>query len=130
MLSEYDPGYYGQGIYLALEAEYSIEQYGLHPQRGANKGESDSVPLLVCGALVGNVFPIVEMPSSEHGYMGKPIVAKADAHVALVAMGIDATQPAKEPWWYPCRPEKLKDGTRSYTEIVVREASHKYCSAI
>ena len=35
VLSEYDPGYYGQGIYLALEAEYSIEQYGLHTRRGA-----------------------------------------------------------------------------------------------
>ena len=123
VLASHDAGFYGQGIYLSLDAEYSIEQYGLHPRQ---RNLSGDVPLLVCATICGNPFPIVEMPQSQgtRGFLGRPIEPKADAHVAIVALGIDAREPLKEPWWYPCRPELYSDPTRTtYTEIVVREAS-------
>ena len=121
VLAKKDAGFYGQGIYLALEAEYSIEQYGMHPS--VHGLTNEPVPLLVCATVCGNTFPVVEMPSGEQTFLGKPIVPKADSHAAIVALGVDANRPLERPWWYPCRPDELTHRAPTYTELVVREAS-------
>ena len=55
------------------------------------------VPLLVCAVVVGNAFPVVEMPRAPApldgapadaptgGHLGRAIVGKAHAHLAVVA---------------------------------------------
>ena len=118
-LSKTDPGYFGQGLYLTLDAEYAVETYGM------KYFGLDKVPLLVCAVLTGNSFPIIECPYElnssgqvrtrkvvdEHdnttrepvkaGYMGKPIKDGADSHVAVVRHNerIDQFIPCKPPDW-------------------------------
>ena len=56
VLSQLDAGFFGQGIYLTLDAEYCISEYGV------NVYQQTVVPLLVCAVVIGNAFPVVEMP--------------------------------------------------------------------
>ena len=42
ILAELDPGFFGQGIYLTLDALYALEEYG--------RGDS-AVPVLVCAVV-------------------------------------------------------------------------------
>jgi len=84
-LSTLDPGFYGSGIYLTLDAaRYAVERYG---QQIFNKDDaagvvdrSKPVALLVAAVIVGNAFPVVELPSapeSEGGsYLGRPLCRK------------------------------------------------------
>jgi len=39
ILAELDPGFFGQGIYFTLDAQYALEEYG--------RGDA-AVPLLIC----------------------------------------------------------------------------------
>ena len=51
-----DDGFFGQGIYLTLDSEYAIEEYG------RRQDGQPEVALVVCAVLVGSAFPVVEMP--------------------------------------------------------------------
>ena len=105
------PGFFRQGIYLALDACYAIEEYG------RKLFNLTRVPLLICVVVVGNALPIVESPHAPGGFLGKAIVGKADAHIARVATDV-AAHGVDEP--LPCMPEKW-GALESFTELVVRD---------
>jgi hypothetical protein len=123
-LSKTDDGMYGSGIYLSMDAEYCIEEYGKRVF-----GLSGDVPLLVCAVAVGNPFPIVEMPEAPPlqagapedaptgGYFGKAIVPRAHAHVIVVARQPDPKKPdrADKKKFYPLDPSEWAQ-RRTYTE--------------
>jgi len=143
VLQTVDPGYFGQGIYLTMEPEYAIEEYG----RGAFG--LTRVPLLICVVVVGNTLPVmplrtpadamaagksdkfvcafqglvaqvIESPHSDVGFLGKAIVGKADSHVVRVAKDADANDGDTEP--LPCLPARWA-AVKSFSEIVVRDES-------
>ena len=93
------------------------------------------VPLLVCAVVVGNAFHVVEMPRAPApldgapadaptgGHLGRAIVGKAHAHLAVVARGCDPDDPERKEWFYPCEPAAWSSERRTFTELVVRDAS-------
>ena len=56
ILGSRDDGFFGQGIYLTLDSEYAIEEYG------RRQDGQPEVALVVCAVLVGSAFPVVERP--------------------------------------------------------------------
>jgi hypothetical protein len=48
-----DPGFFGQGIYLTMDHDYAIEEYGRRVF-GLTR-----VPLLICVVVVGNTLPVM-----------------------------------------------------------------------
>jgi hypothetical protein len=148
VLQTVDPGYFGQGIYLTMDPEYAIEEYGRRVF-GLTR-----VPLLICVVVVGNTLPVmplrtppgamaagisdvfffcagrrllaqvIESPNSADGFHGKAIVGKADSHVVRVAKDPDANCGAGD---YkldplPCLPARWA-AVQSFSEIVVRDES-------
>jgi hypothetical protein len=69
-LASLDAGYYSQGLYFSLELDYALEQYGmdmLDPEGRAT--------VLVCDAVVGNVYPVIEHPRDPaRSLLGRPQV--------------------------------------------------------
>ena len=55
VLQTVDPGYFGQGIYLTMDPEYAIEEYGRRVF-GLTR-----VPLLICVVVVGNTLPVMPL---------------------------------------------------------------------
>ncbi len=55
VLQTLDAGYFGQGIYLTMDPEYAIEEYG---RRVFNL---TLVPLLICVVVVGNTLPVMPL---------------------------------------------------------------------
>ncbi len=53
VLQKLDAGYFGQGVYLTMDPEYAIEEYGRRVF-GLTR-----VPLLVCVVVVGNTLPVI-----------------------------------------------------------------------
>ena len=53
MLQTLDPGFFGQGIYLTMDPDYAIEEYGRRVF-GLTR-----VPLLICVVVVGNTLPVM-----------------------------------------------------------------------
>ena len=135
VLQKLDAGYFGQGIYLTLDPEYAVEEYGRRVF-GLTR-----VPLLVCVVVVGNTLPVmplrsnstpgvvcshgrlaqvVESPHTPEGFLGKAIVGKADSHVVRVATDAAANGGDTDP--LPCLPARWA-AVQSFSEIVVRDES-------
>ena len=135
VLQKLDAGYFGQGIYLTMDPEYAIEEYGRRVF-GLTR-----VPLLVCVVVVGNMLPVmplrsnptpgvmrshgrvaqvVESPHTPEGFLGKAIVGKADSHIARVANDAAANGGDTDP--LPCLPARWA-AVQSFSEIVVRDES-------
>ena len=53
VLQTLDPGFFGQGIYLTMDHDYAIEEYGRRVF-GLTR-----VPLLICVVVVGNTLPVM-----------------------------------------------------------------------
>ena len=137
VLQKLDAGYFGQGIYLTMDPEYAIAEYGRRVF-GLTR-----VPLLVCVVVVGNTLPVmplrsnptpgvmrshhdgrlaqvVESPHTPEGFLGKAIVGKADSHIARVANDAAANGGDTDP--LPCLPARWA-AVQSFSEIVVRDES-------
>ena len=135
VLQKLDAGYFGQGIYLTLDPEYAIAEYGRRVF-GLTR-----VPLLVCVVVVGNMLPVmtlrsnptpgvmrtlgrvaqvVESQNTPEGFLGKAIVGKADSHIARVAIDAAANGGDTDP--LPCLPARWA-AVQSFSEIVVRDES-------
>ena len=75
------------------------------------------MPVLVCAVVVGNSFPVSESPQdADGGFNGKPIRAKADSHITVVAKASADALPL------PLPPDKW-GAARVSTELVVRDES-------
>ena len=73
--------------------------------------------MLLCAVVVGNSYPVSESPQdADGGFNGKPIRAKADSHITVVAKASADALPL------PLPPGKWGD-TRVFTELVVRDES-------
>ena len=106
------------GVVLFLSAHGEMLGDHLLFRKGYAYEGSARVPLLVCVVLLGNVLPVVESPLAPgQGFLGKPIVGKADAHIARVATDT-ATHGDSVP--LPCMPARW-DAVRSFAEVVVRD---------
>ena len=57
MLQTLDAGFFGQGIYLTMDPEYAIEEYGRRVF-GLTR-----VPLLICVVVIGNTLPVGDASS-------------------------------------------------------------------
>jgi hypothetical protein len=72
-LASLDAGYYSQGLYFTMDLDYALTQYGadmLDPEGRAT--------VLVCDAVVGNVYPVIEHPRDpDRSLMGRPQVRAA-----------------------------------------------------
>ena len=55
MLQTLDAGFFGQGIYLTMDPDYAIEEYGRRVFR------LTLVPLLICVIVVGNTLPVMPL---------------------------------------------------------------------
>ena len=55
VLQTLDPGFFGQGIYLTMDHDYAIEEYGRRVF-GLTR-----VPLLICIVVVGNTLPVMPL---------------------------------------------------------------------
>lgn len=111
VLQKLDDGYIGQGIYVTLDAQYAIEEYGRN-----NYGLSRMF-LVVCVIVMGNSFPVVEFPQ----YKGHTIVAGADSHICLMAHDEDAWRHVAE---YgdplPCAKKRWDQVKQVNTEVCLR----------
>ena len=75
------------------------------------------VPLLLCVVVVGNSYPVSESPQdADGGFNGKPIRAKADSHITVVAKASADALPL------PLPPSRW-GSARVFTELVVRDES-------
>ena len=55
VLQTLDAGFFGQGIYLTMDPEYAIEEYGRRVF-GLTR-----VPLLICVVVIGNTLPVMPL---------------------------------------------------------------------
>ena len=55
VLQTLDPGFFGQGIYLTMDPDYAIEEYG------RRVFSLTRVPLLICVVVVGNTLPVMPL---------------------------------------------------------------------
>ena len=75
------------------------------------------MPLLLCAVVVGNSYPVCESPEdADGGFNGKPIRAKADSHLTVVAKASADALPL------PLPPAEWGQA-RVFTELVVRDES-------
>ena len=75
------------------------------------------MPVLLCAVVVGNSYPVSESPQdADGGFNGKPIRAKADSHITVVAKASADALPL------PLPPDKW-GAARVSTELVVRDES-------
>jgi len=113
-LKKLDAGFIGDGIYLTLNINYAIEEYGFYVH------QLDVVPVIVCAVIVGNPFPVIENPfKDDSNWLGWPIHGKADSHIAVVASDPAANEGKREP--VPCPLEKWGQ-LEVNTEVCVSEA--------
>ena len=106
-----------QGIYFTLDAAYAVEEYG----EGFHK--LAEVPVMLCAVVVGNSYAVCESPVLADGrpdpesFMGKPILPKADSHIAVVAKS------SKDALPLPVPPDSWDSASDLFTELVVRDES-------
>ena len=83
------------------------------------------VPLLLCAVVVGNSYPVSESPQdADGGFNGKPIRAKADSHITVVAKAsADALPLPLSPDKWDCSEKVGLFSARVFTELVVRDES-------
>ena len=55
VLQTLDPGFFGQGIYLTMDPDYAIQEYGRRVF-GLTR-----VPVLICVVVVGNTLPVMPL---------------------------------------------------------------------
>ena len=109
----YSPGpHFCQGYYFSFDLEYVVRKYGTPDAHGR-------VAVLVCNVVVGNLYPVIEVPASEGGDAdasldGKPPVPKHDAHGVMVDYGAGCL---------PCPHARWADGRTIYSELVLFERS-------
>ena len=60
---------------------------------------------------MGVAFPVVESPKNPNGFLGKPIVNKADTHLVVVSRIDDTSEPVPFESW---------ESTRTCTELVAQ----------
>jgi hypothetical protein len=89
MLARLDPGYYSQGLYFTLDLDYALAQYGMNML-----DPNGCATILVCDAVVGNVYPAIEHPhdASRRSLKGRPQVSPA---CPRCAGGADRTDTGK-----------------------------------
>jgi len=104
-LGKRDAGFYGSGIYVTLDLDYCME-YATE-KRG-------STPVIVCAFVMGVAFPVVESPKNSNGFLGKPLVNKADTHLVVVSRSDGASEPIQFESWA---------STRTCTELVAQNDS-------
>ena len=107
-LSTTDSGYFSQGYYFSFDLDYAVRKYGQPDANGL-------VAVIVCNVVVGNMYPVIEVPESQGGgaadsLEGKPPVPKYDAHGVLVNFSNGCL---------PCPHSLWTDGRTMYSELVV-----------
>jgi hypothetical protein len=63
---------------------------------------------------MGVAFPVVESPKNSNGFLGKPLVNKADTHLVVVSRSDGASEPIQFESWA---------STRTCTELVAQNDS-------
>ena len=111
-LSTTDSGFFSQGYYFSFDLGYVVREYGVPDADG-------NVAVIVCHVVVGNLYPVIEVPATHGGdaarsLEGKPPVPKYDAHGILVDHGNGCV---------PCPPAQWADGRTMYSELVVFDTS-------
>jgi hypothetical protein len=111
-LSTTDSGFFSQGYYFSFDLDYVVREYGV-------PGPDGSVAVIVCHVVVGNLYPVIEVPATHGGdaarsLEAKPPVPKYDAHGVLVDYGNSCV---------PCPHAQWADGRTMYSELVVFETS-------
>ena len=72
-LASLDAGYFSQGLYFTLDLDYALAQYGTDMLDLEGRAT-----VLVCDAVVGNVYPAIEHPRDpDRSLMGRPQVRAA-----------------------------------------------------
>jgi len=72
-LSLLDSGYYGKGIYFSTSAQYVIPYFGTKP----------NPTILICLAVPGNPYPVIEPPSAEENWSGKHLMSGYQSHYVI-----------------------------------------------
>ena len=72
-LSSLDAGFYGRGIYFSSSALYTLPYYASKP----------NPCLILCLAIPGNVYPVVENHQGSHSLLGLPIKAGYQSNYVL-----------------------------------------------
>jgi hypothetical protein len=100
--------WFGQGSYFSFELDYVVDQYGRADAEG-------NIAVLVCNVVVGNLYPVIELPHSgkAKSLKGKPAVPKYDAHGVFVQEGVCLPHP----------PAQWDVGSRTFSELVVFEGA-------
>eukprot|EP01124_Arcella_intermedia_P000727 TRINITY_DN10397_c1_g1_i1.p1 TRINITY_DN10397_c1_g1~~TRINITY_DN10397_c1_g1_i1.p1 ORF type:complete len:1129 (+),score=178.07 TRINITY_DN10397_c1_g1_i1:217-3387(+) len=73
-LSILDQGYYGKGMYFSTSALYAATYLKENPA------------ILICFAIPGNPYPVIEHPESKESFYGKPIVNRYQSHYCLTTL--------------------------------------------
>lgn len=72
-LSSVDAGFYGRGIYFTSSAQYALPYYSAKPKPA----------LLLCLAIPGNIYPVVEGPRDKDSLLGAPIKSGYQSNYVL-----------------------------------------------
>jgi len=82
-LSILDSGYYGKGIYFSTSAQYTLPYFGT----------KRSPVILICLAVPGNPYPVIEPPSAEINWSGKHMAGGHQSHyVVTTKKGLPFTE--------------------------------------
>jgi hypothetical protein len=74
VLATLDAGYYAQGLYFTLDLDYALAEYGMD-----KLDPNGCATILVCDAVVGNVYPAIEHPhdAPRRSLKGRPQVSES-----------------------------------------------------
>eukprot|EP01126_Amoeba_proteus_P061982 TRINITY_DN8369_c0_g1_i23.p1 TRINITY_DN8369_c0_g1~~TRINITY_DN8369_c0_g1_i23.p1 ORF type:complete len:298 (-),score=80.97 TRINITY_DN8369_c0_g1_i23:128-925(-) len=98
ILSSLDAGWYGKGIYFTTYVKYCLPYF-------SNRKDP---AIIISFVVLGNVYPVIEVPNTEDSLMGSALKAGYNSHfITVSADGV------------PASTEAIKKGTMIFDEYVI-----------
>eukprot|EP01127_Copromyxa_protea_P011944 TRINITY_DN3062_c0_g1_i1.p1 TRINITY_DN3062_c0_g1~~TRINITY_DN3062_c0_g1_i1.p1 ORF type:complete len:1478 (+),score=338.90 TRINITY_DN3062_c0_g1_i1:234-4436(+) len=101
-LASVDEGWYGQGMYFSSSSVYNLPYFA----------KKETPCLIMCYAILGNVYPVTEDPRSKESLLGKPV--KKGYHSHYVVTNKDGLI-----WKQSTRTPRGSDQKKQYREFVL-----------
>jgi len=100
-LSNFDPGYYGKGLYFSSSLFYTLPYLNI----------KKTPAVLISFVLPGNIYPVIEHPNGVDSLLGSAIIPGYNSHYVLTRRNGFPINSSLKPW------EKF------YSELVIEQES-------